>query len=75
MDASSLGLLFWTQRCSGGVAEGRFEGIMSHWRVFITAGVKVCVVALQAGADVNLPNNIGDTPLHKAAFTGRKVPC
>ncbi|XP_061635630.1 oxysterol-binding protein-related protein 1 isoform X3 [Phyllopteryx taeniolatus] len=29
---------------------------------------------LKAGADVNLPNNIGDTPLHKAAFTGRKVP-
>ncbi|XP_061539610.1 LOW QUALITY PROTEIN: oxysterol-binding protein-related protein 1 [Phycodurus eques] len=27
---------------------------------------------LKAGADVNLPNNIGDTPLHKAAFTGRK---
>lgn len=32
------------------------------------------VAPLQAGADVNLPNNIGDTPLHKAAFTGRKVP-
>ncbi|CAG10951.1 unnamed protein product, partial [Tetraodon nigroviridis] len=29
---------------------------------------------LKAGADVNLPNNIGDTALHKAAFTGRKVP-
>uniref|UniRef100_A0A3P9Q8R3 Oxysterol-binding protein n=1 Tax=Poecilia reticulata TaxID=8081 RepID=A0A3P9Q8R3_POERE len=28
---------------------------------------------LQAGANVNLPNNIGDTALHKAAFTGRKV--
>lgn len=28
----------------------------------------------QAGADVNLLNNVGDTPLHKAAFTGRKVP-
>lgn len=33
----------------------------------------VCVRALQAGADVNLSNNIGDTSLHKAAFTGRKV--
>lgn len=30
---------------------------------------------LQAGANVNLPNNIGDTALHKAAFTGRKVHC
>ncbi|XP_047192638.1 oxysterol-binding protein-related protein 1 isoform X3 [Scophthalmus maximus] len=29
---------------------------------------------LKAGADVNLPNNIGDSPLHKAAFTGRKIP-
>ncbi|KAG7228738.1 hypothetical protein INR49_008516 [Caranx melampygus] len=28
---------------------------------------------LKAGADVNLPNNIGDTALHKAAFTGRKL--
>lgn len=27
---------------------------------------------LKAGADVNLSNNIGDTSLHKAAFTGRK---
>lgn len=34
---------------------------------------KICFSTLQAGADVNLPNNIGDTPLHKAAFTGRKV--
>lgn len=34
----------------------------------------LCFYTLQAGADVNLPNNIGDTPLHKAAFTGRKVP-
>ncbi|XP_075943504.1 oxysterol-binding protein-related protein 1 isoform X4 [Anarhichas minor] len=29
---------------------------------------------LKAGADVNLPNNVGDSPLHKAAFTGRKIP-
>lgn len=28
---------------------------------------------VQAGADANLTNNVGDTPLHKAAFTGRKV--
>lgn len=28
---------------------------------------------LQAGAEANLPNNVGDTALHKAAFTGRKV--
>uniref|UniRef100_A0AAQ4NQQ8 Oxysterol binding protein like 1A n=1 Tax=Gasterosteus aculeatus aculeatus TaxID=481459 RepID=A0AAQ4NQQ8_GASAC len=28
---------------------------------------------LKVGADVNLPNNVGDTALHKAAFTGRKV--
>lgn len=27
----------------------------------------------QAGADVNIVNNVGDTPLHQAAFTGRKV--
>lgn len=33
----------------------------------------ICCYPLQAGADVNLPNNVGDTPLHKAAFTGRKV--
>lgn len=32
-----------------------------------------CCNTTQAGADVNLPNNIGDTALHKAAFTGRKV--
>ncbi|XP_069477016.1 oxysterol-binding protein-related protein 1 isoform X1 [Ambystoma mexicanum] len=27
---------------------------------------------LQAGADVNIINDMGDTPLHRAAFTGRK---
>ena len=30
--------------------------------------------SLQSGADANIPNTTGDTPLHKAAFTGRKVP-
>uniref|UniRef100_A0A3B3D2K8 Uncharacterized protein n=1 Tax=Oryzias melastigma TaxID=30732 RepID=A0A3B3D2K8_ORYME len=28
---------------------------------------------LQAGADVNLQESLGDTPLHKAAQSGRKV--
>uniref|UniRef100_A0A672H784 Uncharacterized protein n=1 Tax=Salarias fasciatus TaxID=181472 RepID=A0A672H784_SALFA len=28
---------------------------------------------LKAGADVNLQNNVGDTPLHIAARTGKKV--
>uniref|UniRef100_A0A8C6ZNS8 Oxysterol binding protein like 1A n=1 Tax=Nothoprocta perdicaria TaxID=30464 RepID=A0A8C6ZNS8_NOTPE len=27
---------------------------------------------LKAGADVNVLNDMGDTPLHRAAFTGRK---
>lgn len=31
------------------------------------------ILHLQAGADSNLQNNMGDTPLHKAAYTGRKV--
>lgn len=45
------------------------------WRFWVTAEVTRVSShpPLQAGADVNLPNNIGDTPLHKAAFTGRKV--
>lgn len=43
----------------------------NHFNNCMTNASDVC---LQAGADVNLPNNIGDTPLHKAAFTGRKVP-
>lgn len=30
-------------------------------------------LAIQAGADVNVLNDMGDTPLHRAAFTGRKV--
>lgn len=30
-------------------------------------------LAVQAGADVNVLNDMGDTPLHRAAFTGRKV--
>lgn len=28
---------------------------------------------LQAGAGVNVQDNVGDTPLHKAARAGRKV--
>uniref|UniRef100_A0A663EAR2 Oxysterol-binding protein n=1 Tax=Aquila chrysaetos chrysaetos TaxID=223781 RepID=A0A663EAR2_AQUCH len=28
---------------------------------------------LKAGADVNVLNDMGDTPLHRAAFTGRKL--
>uniref|UniRef100_A0A7N5JQM2 Oxysterol binding protein like 1A n=1 Tax=Ailuropoda melanoleuca TaxID=9646 RepID=A0A7N5JQM2_AILME len=28
---------------------------------------------LKAGAEVNVLNDMGDTPLHRAAFTGRKV--
>jgi len=27
----------------------------------------------QSGADVNVVNDVGDTPLHRAAFTGRQV--
>lgn len=72
MDASSLGLLLWTQRCSGGVTEGEFS--FFFWNHFNNCMTNASDVCLQAGADVNLPNNIGDTPLHKAAFTGRKVP-
>lgn len=30
-------------------------------------------LAVQAGADVDVLNDMGDTPLHRAAFTGRKV--
>lgn len=52
---------FWTLSPSLSVG---FTWVHSQW---------VCCYTLQAGADVNLPNNIGDTALHKAAFTGRKV--
>ena len=34
----------------------------------------VCVY-LQHGGDVNARNGMGDTPLHRAAFTGRAVSC
>uniref|UniRef100_A0A8C8ZI23 Oxysterol binding protein like 1A n=1 Tax=Prolemur simus TaxID=1328070 RepID=A0A8C8ZI23_PROSS len=30
---------------------------------------------LKAGAEVNVLNDMGDTPLHRAAFTGRKGSC
>uniref|UniRef100_A0A8C5PEM3 Uncharacterized protein n=1 Tax=Leptobrachium leishanense TaxID=445787 RepID=A0A8C5PEM3_9ANUR len=35
--------------------------------------VQVVEDLLKAGADVNVLNDMGDTPLHKAAFTGRQV--
>ena len=31
------------------------------------------VLLFQAGADVNVLNDVGDTPLHRAAYTGRLV--
>lgn len=83
MDTSSLGLLLWTQRCSGGITKGR--ALLVQCLKILALDIDNCIAntcvcmcvcchTLQAGADVNLPNNIGDTPLHKAAFTGRKVP-
>uniref|UniRef100_A0A3B3UR03 Oxysterol-binding protein n=1 Tax=Poecilia latipinna TaxID=48699 RepID=A0A3B3UR03_9TELE len=49
------------QRCSGGAPQGGVSLSLSLFFFF-----------KDAGANVNLPNNIGDTALHKAAFTGRK---
>jgi len=46
-----------------------YEYVYYEKNVF--AGAHLCF--LQAGADANLSNNVGDTALHKAAFTGRKV--
>lgn len=36
-------------------------------------GLNPCICILQAGVDVNLQECLGDTPLHKAAQSGRKV--
>ena len=34
---------------------------------------EILALLLENGGDVNIMNHDGDTPLHKAAFTGRQV--
>lgn len=71
VDAPAPGLPLWTQGCSGGVAEGevRTPGPPRPcWKDSV-----VLWPLLQAGAGVNVQDNVGDTPLHTAARAGRKV--
>lgn len=76
MDTPSPGHKLWAQGRCGGAPQGKEVefGACACVRVLYMQAVRLLLeIHLQAGADANLQNNMGDTPLHKAAFTGRKV--
>lgn len=73
MDPPPPGLFLRTRRRRGAVAQGdggSRRAAVSRDRVQpVTFAPRVS----QAGADANVQDHVGDTPLHKAAFTGRQV--